>query len=92
MDPQERTCHFPIIYSVALRKPPGHAREVCIAGNIVIYPWIWGRQPAAKVLLTLVTYEVVSVYMLVNGNIERLQTFQLVCPNHQFLHQDWRTS
>jgi hypothetical protein len=59
-----------------------------IAGNIVIYPGIWGRQPTAKVLLALVTYEVVSAHMLIDANIEWLRTFQLVYPNYQFLHQD----
>jgi hypothetical protein len=61
---------------------------VRIAGNIVIYPWIRGRQPTAKILLIPVTYEVVSAHMLVDANIERLRTFQLVYPNYQFLHQD----
>ena len=59
-----------------------------IAGDIVIYPWIRDRQPTAKVLLTLVTYEVASAYMSRNGNIERLRTFQLVYRNCQLLHQD----
>ena len=62
-----------------------------IAGNIVIYPWIWGRQPTAEVLLLLVTYKVVSAYMSRNGNIEGLRTFELVYFNCQLLHQDKRT-
>ena len=36
--------------------------------------------------------QVASAYILRNGYIERLRTFQLVYPNYQFLHQDWRTS
>ena len=88
MDPHGRTRRFPIIYNVALRKPCGRARVMHIAGDIVIYPWIWGRQPTAKVLLTLVTYQVASAYMLRSGYIERLRTFQLVYPDYQFLHQD----
>jgi hypothetical protein len=47
-------------------------------GDIVVYPWIWGRQPMAKVLLALVTYEVVLACVPRNSNIKRLRTFQLV--------------
>ena len=38
--------------------------------KIVIYPWIRGRQPTAKVLLVLVTYEVISAHMPRNDDIK----------------------
>jgi hypothetical protein len=69
-----------------MRKPRGCAMVMRFSGNIVIYPWILGRQPTAKVLLALVTYEVVSAHMSRNGNINRLRTFQLVHVNCQFLY------
>jgi hypothetical protein len=78
MNPHERTRRFPIIHGVALRKPRGRATVMRFAGDIVIYTWIWGRQPAAKVLLAQVTYEVISAYMSTDGNIEQLRTFELV--------------
>jgi hypothetical protein len=85
MDPHERTRRFPIIHGVALRKPRGRATMVRFAGDIVIYRRIWGRQPTAKKFSALVTYKVVLAYI---GNIKKLRTFQLVCFNRQFLHQD----
>jgi hypothetical protein len=69
MDPHERTCRFPIIDGVALRKPRGRAMVMRMAGKIVIYPWIWGRQPTANVVLQLVTCEVISVHMPRKGDI-----------------------
>jgi hypothetical protein len=88
MDPHERTSRFPIIDGVALRKPCGCATVMRFAGKIVIYPWIWGRQPTAKVLLSLVTYNVVSAYMPRNRNFKRLRTFDLVYFNCQILQLD----
>jgi hypothetical protein len=58
MEPHKRTRRFPIIENVTLHKPRGRATVVRFAGKIVIYPWIWGGQPTAKVLLALVTYKV----------------------------------
>ena len=43
MDPHERTRRFPIIDGVALRKPRGRTMVMRFLGDIVIYPWIWGR-------------------------------------------------
>jgi hypothetical protein len=56
-------------------------------GGIVVCPWIWGRQPMTKVLLALVTYEVMSAYVPRKGNMNSLRTFQLVYFNSQFLHK-----
>ena len=56
-------------------------------GDIVVCPWIWGRQPMTKVLLALVTYEVVSAYVPRNGNMNSVRTFQLVYFDSQFLHK-----
>ena len=88
MDPHERARRFPVIHGITLRKPRGRATVMKFTGNIVIYPWIWGRQPMAEVLLALVTYEIVSASLPRNSNIKRLRTFQLVYFNCQFLHQD----
>jgi hypothetical protein len=55
MDPHQRTRRFPIIDRVALREPRGSATVMRFTGKIVIYPWIWGGQPTAKVLLVQVT-------------------------------------
>ena len=38
--------------------------------KIMIYPWIRGRQPTAKVLLVLITYEVISAHMPRNDDIK----------------------
>ena len=86
MDPHEKTRRFPIIHDVTLRKPLGRATVMRFTGDIMVYPWIWGRQPMAKVHLALVTYEVVSEYTSRKGNIEKLRTFELVYFNSQFLH------
>jgi hypothetical protein len=88
MDPHQRARRFPIIDGVTLGKPGGRATMMRFAGDIVIYPWIWERQPTAEFLLALVTYEVVSAYMPRNGKIKKLRTFELVYFNCQFLHQD----
>jgi hypothetical protein len=88
MDPHQRTRRFPIIDAVALGKPGGRATMMRFAGDIVIYPWIWGRQPTAKLLLAPVTYEVVSAYMPRSDYINGLRTFQLIHFDSQFLHQD----
>jgi hypothetical protein len=88
MDPHERTRRFPIIHNVSLSKPRGRAMVMGFAGKILVYPWIWGRQPTAKVLLALVTYEVVSAYKPPNSNIDRLRTFEFVDLVYQFLHQN----
>ena len=63
MDPHERTRRFPFIHSVALREPRGRAMVMRFTGKILVYPRIWGGQPTTKVLLALVTYEVVSAFM-----------------------------
>jgi hypothetical protein len=52
------------------------------AGDIVIYRWIWGRQPTAKVLSALVTYEAASAYticpeMMILRGYERSNLFTL---------------
>ena len=88
MDPHERTRRFPITHSVTLRKPRGRAMVMRFAGKILVYPWIWGRQPTTKVLLALVTYKLISAFMPPNSNIDRLRTFELVDLVYQFLHQD----
>ena len=88
MDPHKRTSRFPLTHGVSLRKPRGRATVMYFARKILVYPWIWGRQPIAKVLLAQVTYEVVSAYNPGNGNNNRLRTFQLVHFVYQFLHQD----
>ena len=75
MDPHERTRRPPIIDGIALRKPRCSATVMCLAGNIVVYPRVWGGQPTAKLLLELVIYVVVSIYTPRNGNIKRLRTF-----------------
>ena len=92
MDPHERASRFPAIHGITLRKPPGCTMMMRFACKVVIYIWIWGRQPTAKLLLELVTYKVVTVYMPQNGNIKTLRTFQLVCFDCHFLHQHWRIS
>ena len=51
MDPHERTSRLPYLEHVALSKPSGRATVMRFAGKIVIYPWIWSGQPAAKLLL-----------------------------------------
>jgi hypothetical protein len=63
MDPHQRSCRFPIIHGIALRKPRGRATVMRSPGDIVVYPWIRSRQPAANVLLQPVTYDVVSAYI-----------------------------
>ena len=88
MDPHKRTSRFPRTHGVALRKPRGRATVMCFAREILVYPWILGRQPIAKVLLALVPYDVVSAYKPRNGNIDGLRTFQLVHFIYQFLHDD----
>ena len=92
MYPHERTCRFPIFDGVALRKPRGRAMMMRFPGDVVVYPWIWGGQPTANLFLQLVTYDLVSAYILGNVNTKRLRTFELVYFNCQFLHQDYRTS
>ena len=57
MDPHERTRRFPITDGIALRKPCGRAMVMRFLGDIVIYAWIWRRQPTTKVILQPVTYE-----------------------------------
>ena len=88
MNPHERTRRFPVIHGIALGKPRGRSTVMRFTGDIMVYPWIWGRQPMTKVHLALVPYEVVSAYMPRNGNIKRLRTFELVYFNCKFLHQD----
>jgi hypothetical protein len=61
-----------------------------LASNIVVDPWIRGRQPTANVLLQPVAYMVVSAYIPKNGDIKRLRTFKLVDFIRQFLHQHYR--
>jgi hypothetical protein len=51
MDPHERTRRLPNFHGVALRKPFGCVTVMRFAGDIVVYPWVWGRQPTAKVIL-----------------------------------------
>jgi hypothetical protein len=80
MDPHERTRRFPIIKGVAFGKPRGRAMVMHFASQIVIYPWIWGRQPSAKAFLALVTYKFVSAYipeMTVSRSYERSISFTL---------------
>ena len=43
MDPHERTRRFPIIDGVALREPRGRTMVMRFLGDIMVYPWIWGR-------------------------------------------------
>ena len=91
MNPHKRTSRIPFFECIALSKPRGRPAVMRFACNIVVYPWIWGRQPTANVLLQLVTYEAVSTYIPENVNIMRLRTFQLVNLIRQFLHQHWWT-
>jgi hypothetical protein len=88
MDPHKRTSRFPHFEYVALSKPRRRATVVRSASHIMIDPRIRGRQPAAKVLLALVTYEIVSVHVSTNGNFKGLRTFEPVHFDCQFLHQD----
>jgi hypothetical protein len=92
MDPhertKERTRRFPFFKHIALCKPRGSATVMRFAGYVVIYPWIRGRQPTAKVLLAPTTYQVISAHMPRNDNIKRSRTFELVHFGCQFLHQD----
>jgi hypothetical protein len=88
MNPHERTRRFPVIHGIALGKPRGRSTVMRFTGDIMVYPWIWGRQPMTKVHLALVPYDVVSAYMPRNSNIKRLRTFELVYFNCKFLHQD----
>ena len=62
MDPHKRTRRFPTHEGTALLEPRGRALVMYFEGDILVYPRIRGRQPTVKVVLELVTYEVVSVY------------------------------
>ena len=74
MDPHERTSRFPYIEYIAFSKPRGRATVMGLASNIVVYPWIRGRQPTANVLLQLVTYKVVSVYTQEHEEVTNVRT------------------
>jgi len=88
MDPHKRTLQLPFLENVALGKPRGRTAMMCSAGNILIYPRIWGRQPTAKLLLQFVTYELDSASAPRNCNIGGLRTFNLVHFNCYLLHDD----
>jgi hypothetical protein len=77
MYPHEGTRRFPIVDHVAFRKPGGRATEVRFLSDIVVYAWIWCRQPTAKVLLALVPYNFVSACpeMATLGGHERSNRF-----------------
>ena len=51
-----------------------------IPGDIVIYRYIWGRQPKAEFLMPLVTYEVVSAHVSRNGDIKGYERSILFTP------------
>ncbi len=87
MDPHERTSRFPFLEIVTLRKPCGRATVMRFPGNILIHPWIWSRQPPAKVLLQLIPYKVYSACTK-NDSIGFVRTFDFVYFDRQFLDGD----
>lgn len=61
MDPQKRASRFPYFVHFALRKPEGSTTTMGFASNIMIGPWIWGRQPMPNFLLQVAACKVDSV-------------------------------
>src|SRR5579863_8513265 len=72
VDPQERTCRFPLRERLALGHPRSSATVVGFASNIMIRPGVWRRQPTLKLLLYLVAYKIVSADTSQDGDIDRL--------------------
>jgi hypothetical protein len=54
LDPKKVTSLLPLFEHVALRKPRGSATVVHFAGDIMVCPRIWCRQPLSELLLQLV--------------------------------------
>jgi hypothetical protein len=53
--------------------------------NVVIFPWIRGREPFSKVFLQLITCQVISVLPVRDANVENSLTFRLVLVTRKFM-------
>ena len=51
---------------------------VQFACNVVVFPWIRGREPISKVSLQLITCQVLSVLPVRDANVENILTFRFV--------------
>ena len=54
VDPEQRTRFLPLLEGVAFYEPQGGALVASITCSVIIYRWIWGREPISKVLSNLV--------------------------------------
>jgi hypothetical protein len=55
MDPQKGLGQFPFTEKFALCEPLGGSTIISFANIVVLYRWIWGRQPTSKLVLQLDT-------------------------------------
>lgn len=62
VNPQQRTRTLPLLERVAFCEPQGGAFVASIACRVIIYRWIWGREPVVYVLSQLIPCEGVSLH------------------------------
>ncbi len=70
----------------ALNKPRRCSVVVSFAGNVVIYPRIWWREPPLNVLSQLIAYKAVSVFLAKDGRVCEKRTSRLVYVTCDLLH------
>ena len=57
MDPEQRSCCNPVFECAAPDEPFGSSIVLGPMSNVVIFGWIWRREPTPDILLQMVSYD-----------------------------------
>ena len=77
MNPQKRTCRFPLFEGVLLNKPQGGFVVMDLASNIMIRRLVW-RRPTSKILSDWSPVTATSEPTSIEGDVVRVRTIRLV--------------